>query len=229
MSPSNPPPDRARPISGITVFGLLSRAPNSFRLRRFFARKDGATAIEFAIVAPVFFLILLGLLDLALLFATNVSVDLSVSSFAKQIRTGQIQAPGTAATSSSGVQMSLSDAKTWICQKMILMPTSICTGQLQLDVRPITFQQMSGASPISGTQFNSNNLCYYSGNAGDVVEIRAYYLYPLLDPMLTAAFALIKSYQSGSGSSSGNYFPILSTQVFKSENYKSSSNTGAGC
>ena len=192
--------------------------------------QSGATMVEFALVVAPFVVILFGLLELALLFIINVSLSLATESFAGQLRTGQLQAPGVSASSSSGVQIDLADAKTLLCNGMLLLPLATCIQQVQIDVRPLTtFQQTVSTTPVSGSTFSSANLCFYSGNAGSIVEVRAYYLYPIVDPLLLTAFSPIKTYTSSSGSASGYFYPITTTQVFKAENYSSGSNTGAGC
>jgi Flp pilus assembly protein TadG len=200
------------------------------RIGQFRASLTGASAIEFALVAAPFLAILLGILELAIIFIVNTGLNVALATLATQIRTGQVQAPGVAATSSSGVQLDLADAKTRLCNQISIVSLSSCLQQLQLDVRPLSsFQLTTSASPISGSTFNSSSLCYYSGNAGGIVEMRAYYLYPLIDPLLLATFAGITTYVSSGGSSSGYYYPIQTTQVFKSENYSGQTNSGAGC
>lgn len=201
-----------------------------FSVSTFLTDRSGTSAVEFAIVAAPFFAILLGTLELGLLFTVNTGLNVATQTLATQIRTGQVQAPGLAATSSSGVQLDLADAKTQLCNQVQIVSLANCIQQLQIDVRPLTaFQQMSSASPISGSTFNSSNLCYYSGNAGDIVEMRVYYLYPFIDPLLTYAFSPVKNYINSNGTWSGNYYPIQTTQVFKSESYSGQANSGAGC
>jgi Flp pilus assembly protein TadG len=197
---------------------------------KFRSNRAGTSAVEFAIIAAPFFAILLGTLELALIFIVNTGLSVATEALATQIRTGQVQAPGVAATSSSGVQLDLNDAKTQLCNQIQIVSSATCMQQLQIDVRSLTsFQNTSSTSPISGSTFNSSNLCFYSGNAGDVVEMRAYYLYPLIDPLLSYAFSSVKSYISSSGSLPGLYYPIQTTQVFKSESYSGETNSGAGC
>jgi Flp pilus assembly protein TadG len=196
----------------------------------FGADQRGATVVEFALVVAPFLMILFGLLELALIFIVNVSLGLATETFAGQLRTGQKQAAGLSATSSSGLQIDLADAKTQLCSSMLLLPLATCIQQLQIDVRPLTsFQQTASGAPISGSTFDSSNLCFYSGNAGSIVEVRAYYLYPIVDPLLLAAFSPVNTYTSSGGSASGYFYPITTTQVFKTENYGSQANTGAGC
>jgi len=200
------------------------------RLRQLRADRKAATAVEFAIIAAPFVAILLAILELALIFIVNISLGVATASFATQLRTGQVQAPGLSATSSSGVQMDLADAITSICNQMYLIPLATCQNQLQIDVRPITsFANSVSSSPVSGNTFSFASLCYYSGSAGSIVEIRAYYLFSIIDPLLLAAFSTVTSYVSSGGSSSGYFYPITNVQVFKSEQYSGQTNTGAGC
>jgi len=199
-------------------------------VRELRADQGGATAVEFALIAVPFFAILFGILELALIFILNVSLGVATTAFATQLRTGQVQAAGLSAASSSGVQMDLADAKTAICNNLSLVPLATCQQQLQLDVRPITaFSNSASTNPVNGNTFNNSSLCFYSGNSGSIVEIRAYYLYSIVDPMLLAGFSTVTNYVSSSGSSSGSFYPITNVQVFKSEPYPGETNTGAGC
>ncbi len=194
-------------------------------MQRIAGDRTGVTALEFAIVAPVLISILLGIVDFGMFFITNVCLDDAVSAFATNIRTGQIQAPGTAATTSSGAQLDLNDAKVWICQKIPIASLSTCTSQLQLNVQPLTSYQTISTSPVSNQQFSTAGFCYYSGNAGSVVQITGYYLYALNDPLLRGTMTTVTSYMGASG----NFFPLVTAQVFRTEIYTTGSNTGAGC
>jgi len=230
----------AESVVGGPLSYCVSRNNDSVFRRRFFSwlgpagrfRRDtrAASAVEFAIIAAPFLAILLGTLELALLFIVNTGVTVAAESLSTKIRTGQVQAPGVTVTSSSGVQLDLADAKTLLCNQIQIVSSATCLQQLQIDVRPLTsFQQLSAASPISSGTFNTSGLCYYSGNAGDVVEMRVYYLFPLIDPLLSYSLALVTSYTNSNGTSAGKYYPIQATQVFKAESYSNETNSGAGC
>jgi Flp pilus assembly protein TadG len=54
--------------------------------------EDGVAALEFAILAPIFFLLLLALIDMSLFFATHSIVDKSVENAARAVRLGSLQA-----------------------------------------------------------------------------------------------------------------------------------------
>lgn len=52
----------------------------------------GVAVLEFAILAPIFFLLLLALIDMSLFFATHSIVDKSVENAARAVRLGSLQA-----------------------------------------------------------------------------------------------------------------------------------------
>ena len=61
-------------------------------LRRFARSKAGVTAVEFALVAPPFLMLLFGTLETSIMYfvATNLEGEVQVA--ARQIRTGNVQA-----------------------------------------------------------------------------------------------------------------------------------------
>ena len=74
----------------MTVFGLLKRRLGS-PLRSFHKSSSGATAVEFAMVAPVFFLMLGVILETGLMLFTEYVLQTSVQEAARLVRTGQAQ------------------------------------------------------------------------------------------------------------------------------------------
>lgn len=65
------------------------------RAKRFFGNREGTAAIEFAILAIPFFMLLFAILELAIVFFINSTLTHSVSEAGRQIRTGNFQACGT--------------------------------------------------------------------------------------------------------------------------------------
>ena len=59
---------------------------------------QGVTAIEFALILPIFAYFLVGILEVSLLFFTSVIVDGAAQDAARKIRTGQAQLSGNAFT-----------------------------------------------------------------------------------------------------------------------------------
>ena len=67
------------------------------RIRRYLKNNEGTAAIEFAILAIPFFALLFAVLELAIVFFINSTLNHSVSEAGRLIRTGNFQACGTKA------------------------------------------------------------------------------------------------------------------------------------
>jgi len=67
------------------------------RIRRYLKNKEGTAAIEFAILAIPFFMLLFAVLELAVVFFINSTLNHAVSEAGRQIRTGNFQSCGTKA------------------------------------------------------------------------------------------------------------------------------------
>ena len=75
-----------KPAMGLRSITRLER-----RLRDFSQRDDGATAVEFAMIAIPFFMLLLVIFDTAAMLFTDISLQNGVHQTARLIRTGQVQ------------------------------------------------------------------------------------------------------------------------------------------
>jgi len=120
--------------------------------RLFWRNASGASALEFALVAFPFILLLLAVFEVGIVFSANFSLENAVSEGARLIRTGQAQTQGFDA----------GKFQTEVC-KYIRAP--IKCGGLKLDVRH--FSSFGGA----GSDLTS----YDPGVGGDVVVVRAFY------------------------------------------------------
>ena len=67
------------------------------RIRRYLKNREGTAAIEFAILAVPFFMLIFAVLELAIVFFINSTLNHAVSEAGRQIRTGNFQACGTQA------------------------------------------------------------------------------------------------------------------------------------
>lgn len=105
----------------------------SFRqIRRYFKNREGTAAIEFAILAIPFFMLLFAILELAIVFFINSTLNHAVSEAGRQIRTGSFQSCGTQAT-----------FKQLVCNNMSGLGN--CEKRLRIDV-------------VSGSDFGSVSL-----------------------------------------------------------------------
>lgn len=202
--------------------------------RRAFARfrvdRAGASAVEFALLAIPFLALLFAIIEMGLVFVLSVSLSNATGAEARLIRVGNLEAAGVGATTSSGNQLDVPAFKTAVCNQIQLVPTSTCMSQLQVDVRTLSsFGAAAPASPISGSTFDTSNLCFYSGVAGSIVEVRTYYLWPLIDPILLAPLVNLTQVTGANGSTSGKWMLITSTEVMKTEAVPGESNAAVSC
>lgn len=198
-------------------------------LIRALRRRDGAAAVEFAIVATPFIFLLFAIIEIGLIFVTNINLNNATLLLARQIRTGGIIAPGSSATSSSGISLDLADFKTAICNNLPMVPSATCTTQLQVDIRTQSAFGTASPSPFTGKNFSNSSLCYFSGAGGSIVEFHAYYLWPVATPILLSALVNATSYNSGSTSTSGNFYVLQSAEAFKIEPNSSGATATSGC
>lgn len=146
--------------------------------RRFAGDRNGAAAVEFAIVATPFFMLLFGILEIALIFFASAVIEDGVAEAAREIRTGRLQSAG----------QSEADFRAVICQKI---STVADCGRLRVDVRQFTdFASTDFSAPTNADgDLDDSNFTFDPGGAGDVVVVRVFYDWPLLGPGLINGLA----------------------------------------
>ena len=169
-------------------------------VRAFAMAQGGAAAVEMALVAMPFFMLLFGIIELALIFLVSSSLENATAQAARTIRTGAFQ-NGGAATSSA--------FKTSICNAFGWMQAD-CTSNLFVDVRTFaTFASITAPQPIQNGAFNAAALACNPGAPGDIVVVRAYYQWPLIAPLMSQALQQLN----------GGKTLITSTATFRNEPY----------
>ncbi len=147
-------------------------------LKRFCKAKQGATAVEFALIAAPFFFLLFAMLEIAVVFFVTVSMEHATMEVARTIRTGESQKAG----------QSSAEFLDNICNEMTsLVP---CNGKVYIDVRTFEdFDNINMNSPINDGELNNGAFLYDSGEAGDIVVVRVFYIWELYTPMISTIFA----------------------------------------
>ena len=143
----------------------LRRAPFASRLYR---DQKGATAIEFAMVAPLFFFLMFVIAETALIFVAEQVMDNAVADSARLVRTGQVQKAA----------MSKSDFRADVCGRMAVFVS--CQGSaFYLDVKAYnSFAEMKMNSPLNQDETFQEEGQYQFGGAMQIVVVRAYYQWP---------------------------------------------------
>jgi Flp pilus assembly protein TadG len=137
-------------------------------LRRFRRNRRGSAAVEFALVAPVFFALLFAIIETAIVFFAGQVLETVTQDSARYIMTGQAQTGG----------FSQSQFKTYVCGKITVLFD--CVNGVYIDVQSYPgFSGVSISDPIDGSKnfVPPNN--YSPGGPGDIVVVRLFYQWPL--------------------------------------------------
>jgi Flp pilus assembly protein TadG len=138
-------------------------------LRRFRRSRGGSAAVEFALVAPMFFALLFAIIETAIVFFAGQVLETIMQNSARTILTGQTQGAGY--TTVAQFQTNV------VCPQIPALFT--CTN-IAIDVE--SWPAFSGAMAVNNltdTNCNFTNLQYSPGNPGDFVLVKLAYKWPL--------------------------------------------------
>jgi Flp pilus assembly protein TadG len=141
-------------------------------LRRFRRNRRGSAAVEFALVAPVFFALLFAIIETAIVFFAGQVLETVTQDSARIVQTGQAQAAAYDATNFK---------KLVVCTRPLANLLFDCMNGVSVDVQsyPAGFTSVVITDPIDASKNFTNNMQYNPGNAGDIVVVRAFYQWPL--------------------------------------------------
>ncbi|TVR10583.1 MAG: pilus assembly protein [Salinarimonadaceae bacterium] len=145
-------------------------------LIRFFLKKnDGATAVEFALVALPFFAIVFAIIETALIFWTTQALENSVSDASRRIYTGQFQQQSDGRSSAELAEAFRDD----ICSGIVALFD--CDGALAIDIRAFPdFPNATLEPPVKDGNFDASDFGYEATGPDDIVVVRAALAYPVL-------------------------------------------------
>lgn len=166
---------------------------------RFARARDGAAALDFAIVAIPFFLFLLAVIEIGYMFFLSVMIDNAALASARKVRTGQMQMVGA----------SSEDFWEDVCTNISIVAP--CDGHLFIDVRTYeSFSSTQEPDPITNGNFDPSGLQVDFGGAGDIVLVRVYYLWDVFFPNLGTGLSNVN----------GGMRVLTSVVAFRNEPYK---------
>jgi Flp pilus assembly protein TadG len=148
---------------------LFNAAGNA--LRRFRRNRNGSAAVEFALVAPIFFVLLFAIIETAIVFFADQVLETGLQNTGRLIYTSQVQAAGT--TQAAFTQD--------LCNSVSVM---MSCGGVYVDVRSYPAgTAITITDPIDGSGNFVNNFVYQppaSGDTTSTVVVRAFYQWPLI-------------------------------------------------
>lgn len=151
-------------------------------IRFFLKRKDGATAVEFALVAMPFFAVLFAIIETALLFWTTQALENAVSDASRRIYTGQFQQQAGGRSSAQLAE----DFRSDVCDSIIALFD--CDGTLAIDIRSFpNFPNATLDPPVDEGNFDASGFGYQATGPDDIVVVRAALAYPVLLAIMNPA------------------------------------------
>ncbi|MBW6423532.1 pilus assembly protein [Rhizobium sp. XQZ8] len=180
--------------------------------RRFACSRDGSAAIEFALLAIPYFMIVFAILETFIAYTGEQLVANAVDTMSRKVRTGSI----TATTTNKAAFR-----RAFCGEISILIKCSeqeIATpDKLWLDVRNFsTFALIPGNVPLSANgDLNTATINNYAPGAQKTINmVRAYYRWDILTDLLRPYITNVRP--SGGRP---NYFLIVETAAFRNEDY----------
>lgn len=176
-------------------------------LRRFGRNRGGSAAVEFALVAPVFFALLFAIIESALMFFASQVLETATQNSARMVLTGQQQngqLPLMSPCSSSDT--TAQKFKCYVCSQI---PALFDCSGIYVDVESYpSFSSVSIDDHIDAAgNFNASGMQFTPGGAGDIVVVRVFYQWPLFVTGLGYNIANL----------SGNKRLLVATAAFKNE------------
>ncbi|HEX3674001.1 MAG TPA: TadE/TadG family type IV pilus assembly protein [Rhizomicrobium sp.] len=165
--------------------------------------RSGSAAVEFAIIAPVLFLFLFGIIETGVIYFAGTALQNATDDAARMVRTGEASA------------FTVGQFKAQICSELSgFISSAQCTSNLQVDVEQ--YASFSGASYPSVTNANGSLNTAAMGYPAalapcEVVLVRAFYPWSIMTPLMQP---LLENMPNGQ-------YLLSAAAAFRSEPYTS--------
>jgi Flp pilus assembly protein TadG len=137
--------------------------------RRFIRRQDGAAAVEFALVVVPFLGLMFAIIETALVFFADQTLETAVADSARLIMTGQAQTQ----------KLDITGFKNAVCARIYGLFD--CQNGIYVNVQ--TYSSFGGISYTPPLDSNGNlvtsNFGYQPGGPGDIVVVQLFYQWPI--------------------------------------------------
>lgn len=172
-------------------------------INRWIRKEDGVTAVEFSLVGVPFVFMIIGIIEMAMMFTTQSVIEYGTSQGARLIRTGQVQQGGGEAAFRAAV-----------CGAAAITPARNFIDCDDLQYQVVALDSFGDAQDFDDPTFdedgNLENQSFDAGDVNDVVMIRVAYRYPIMTPLMGTMLT----------NNSDNSRIMLSTTVLQTEPYE---------
>ena len=167
--------------------------------RRFIRHQDGATTVEFAMVAAPFLAMMFAIIETAIVFFAGQTLETAGADSARLIMTGQAQTQG----------FDQAKFKQAVCARIYGLFS--CNSGLYVDVKNYSsFASINTAKPIdSNGNVQTGSFGYAPGGPGDIVVVRLLYQWPVYVSLLGLNLS----------DTTGGKRLLMSTIAFRNEPY----------
>jgi Flp pilus assembly protein TadG len=169
-------------------------------IRRLAREENGATAVEFGLIAFPFFGLMMAIIETALVFFASQTLETAASDSARLILTGQAQSAG----------MTAAKFKEAACTRIFALFN--CAAELRVDVRTYTtFNDLKTGNSNKLTDANGKlieNFAFQPGTASQVVSVRLIYPFPVI---------VTKFFDFGLGNMAEGKRLLVATVAFRNE------------
>lgn len=150
--------------------------------RRLLRARDGSTAIEFALIALPFFMLLFAILEIGLLLLLDAVVETAAADTGRLVRTGQIQMQNLTPEKMREVM------KAKLCSEMSVFAND-CATRAYLDVRVVNdfSTPLDEEDPMASGKLDKTKIDVKPGQPGDMVMVRIWYEHPIVTPFMQQA------------------------------------------
>lgn len=169
-------------------------------LRRLTRDNRGATAVEFAVVSGVFFMLMFGIIEYGMIMLTKVAIESATNQVGRTASLGNVC--GGCVDRVDSIRQSIAQKTIGLVDPQSVVVTSavvnnpttatppvpdICLDNPN-DPYPATCTSWVNNDGVNGYQQNSGLGAGSIGGAGDLVEVRVTYLWKVLFPVFQSSF-----------------------------------------
>lgn len=176
----------------------ISRRRQTGLLRQFLSDNEGVSAVEFALIAMPFFMLIMGIFEICMIFMVATVLEYGAREAAREMRTGAFQNSGAT---------TLADFEGNICAEMLNLFG--CDTRLHVNVtQPANFPTIPDPVPIAADgSLDTTGFSMVTSGREDIVVVSVYYEWELFTPLISSYMANMP----------GNVRLLISTQVFRNE------------
>jgi Flp pilus assembly protein TadG len=192
------------------IDGPRRNRPNRSLLRRLFRDKSGTSAIEFALLALPFMMVVFASLETFTAFTAEQLLANATETMARKVRTGQI--------TSTTTQEQFRNA---FCAEISVLMTCSATeakipSKLFIDVRSFSdFSQIPQTIPRKNGDLDTTGFQFAPGGPTTITIVRAYYRWEVITDLVRPYITNLRP----AGSSMPKDYLMVATTAFRTESY----------